>query len=135
MALLKEMELEGQSDQSFDAAIQQGLAEAARRLQGINQIKITHWIADVEHSMIMRYRVTMQIAFAGEQAASGQAPSAHSAQPGATAGLNPGDEAAPGTPGTGENICPTCGGMGQAGGQPCQMCGGTGYVIEGIGGA
>ncbi len=49
--------------------------------------------------------------------------------------LNPGDDAAPGTPGTGEDICPRCGGRGTIGGGECQNCGGTGKVIEGIGGA
>lgn len=49
---------------------------------------------------------------------------------------NPGDEAPPGTPGTGENICPICNGSGRSnGGGKCQNCGGTGKVIEGIGGA
>jgi hypothetical protein len=46
-----------------------------------------------------------------------------------------GDEAPPGTPGTGENICPTCRGSGKVGQKPCPDCGGTGKVIEGIGGA
>lgn len=49
--------------------------------------------------------------------------------------LNPGDQAAPGTPGTAENICPVCSGKGKIGDRPCQHCGGTGKVIEGIGGA
>lgn len=49
--------------------------------------------------------------------------------------LNPGDEAAPGTAGTGETFCPVCGGDGKAGGQPCAACGGTGQVTVGIGGA
>jgi hypothetical protein len=48
---------------------------------------------------------------------------------------NPGDEAAPGTPGTGENLCRKCSGTGDQGGQPCPECGGTGKVVEGIGGA
>jgi len=46
----------------------------------------------------------------------------------------PGDEAAPGTPGTGENICPRCDGSGQADGGDCPECGGTGKVIEGLAG-
>lgn len=50
-------------------------------------------------------------------------------------GTNPGDEAAPGTPGTGENLCRQCNGTGRLDGQPCPECGGTGKVIEGIGGA
>ena len=47
---------------------------------------------------------------------------------------NPGDEAAPGTPGTGENLCPHCGGSGEHDGVPCEACGGTGKVIEGLAG-
>lgn len=49
--------------------------------------------------------------------------------------LNPGDEAVPGTTGTGENICEMCHGSGKtATGGQCPNCGGTGKVIEGIGG-
>ena len=48
---------------------------------------------------------------------------------------NPGDEAPPGTPGTGEDICPTCNGTGQREGKMCPDCGGSGKVVEGIGGA
>jgi hypothetical protein len=49
--------------------------------------------------------------------------------------LAPGDEAAPGTPGTGEVLCPTCHGTGIANGGQCQTCGGSGRVVKGIGGA
>lgn len=49
--------------------------------------------------------------------------------------LNPGDQAAPGTPGTGENICPTCNGTGRIGVAVCKTCNGIGKIIEGIGGA
>jgi hypothetical protein len=49
--------------------------------------------------------------------------------------LNPGDVAPPGTPGTGEGICPQCRGSGQYDGEPCSECGGNGKVVEGIGGA
>ena len=48
--------------------------------------------------------------------------------------LKPGDQAPPGTPGTGEAICGQCKGSGVINGQTCPMCGGTGKVIEGIGG-
>ncbi|MDB5947338.1 MAG: hypothetical protein JWQ33_2364 [Ramlibacter sp.] len=47
----------------------------------------------------------------------------------------PGDEAPPGTPGTGENICPTCGGSGKLAAGTCPECQGTGKVTVGIGGA
>ena len=49
---------------------------------------------------------------------------------GADRAMNPGDEAPPGTPGTGENICRDCGGSGKLNGKPCPTCGGTGRVIE-----
>jgi DnaJ-class molecular chaperone len=46
----------------------------------------------------------------------------------------PGDEAPPGTPGTGENLCRHCNGTGAHDGVPCETCGGTGKVIEGLAG-
>jgi hypothetical protein len=49
--------------------------------------------------------------------------------------LNPGDQTVPGTPGTGENLCPKCGGRGRLDGRDCAHCGGTGRVIQGVGGA
>jgi len=48
---------------------------------------------------------------------------------------NPGDEAPPGTPGTGEDVCPKCSGSGRISGQRCENCGGTGKIIRAIGGA
>lgn len=46
----------------------------------------------------------------------------------------PGDEAPPGAPSTGENICPRCGGSGEVNQQRCPECDGTGKVTTGIGG-
>lgn len=49
--------------------------------------------------------------------------------------LKPGDEAPPGTPGTGEDVCPDCSGTGiRKDGVECPTCEGTGRIIEGIGG-
>ena len=47
----------------------------------------------------------------------------------------PGDEAPPGTPGTGENLCPRCNGSGKLEGGECPNCDGSGKIVEGIGGA
>ena len=49
--------------------------------------------------------------------------------------MAPGDEAPPGTPGTGEDLCPRCSGEGTVDGADCEECGGTGRVIKGVGGA
>ena len=56
-------------------------------------------------------------------------------KPTSGAKVNPGDDAAPGTPGTGENLCRHCNGTGEHDGSPCPVCDGTGKIIEGIGGA
>jgi hypothetical protein len=48
---------------------------------------------------------------------------------------NRGDEATPGTPGTGEAVCPQCNGTGRFNGHPCPNCGATGKIIKGVGGA
>lgn len=52
----------------------------------------------------------------------------------APAPKRPGDEAPPGTPGTGETVCRSCGGSGQLDGQRCAACEGTGRITVGIGG-
>lgn len=65
---------------------------------------------------------------------SGKEPHGERVKPAGQA-LNPGDEAAPGTPGTGEDICRTCKGTGRLNGAQCPDCAGSGVVIEGIGGA
>lgn len=49
--------------------------------------------------------------------------------------MKPADQAVPGTPGTGEALCPACGGHGNLEGRPCPDCAGTGIVTQGIGGA
>lgn len=49
---------------------------------------------------------------------------------------HPGDEAEPGTPQTGEDICPECNGSGQKNGQAqCPNCGGTGRIVKIVGDA
>jgi hypothetical protein len=45
-----------------------------------------------------------------------------------------GDQAPAGTPGTGETVCPGCGGSGKTATGTCPQCQGTGKVIVGIGG-
>lgn len=50
-------------------------------------------------------------------------------------GLAPGDQAIPGAPGTGENVCPMCRGGGSIPtGEICPTCLGSGKITEGLGG-
>ncbi|HVL70942.1 MAG TPA: hypothetical protein VM434_03560 [Beijerinckiaceae bacterium] len=50
-------------------------------------------------------------------------------------GRRPGDEARPGSPQTGEQICPACRGSGRVGAAPCADCGGSGRVVRLVGDA
>ncbi len=47
----------------------------------------------------------------------------------------PGDEVSPGTPQSGENLCPACGGSGEVGSRPCRECRGSGTVTTLVGDA
>jgi DnaJ-class molecular chaperone len=47
----------------------------------------------------------------------------------------PGDEVRPGTPGSGDDVCPRCGGSGKLAGTDCETCAGTGMITRAIGGA
>jgi DnaJ-class molecular chaperone len=48
---------------------------------------------------------------------------------------HPGDEAASGTPQSGDALCPRCSGTGKWQDHECEVCGGTGKVIQLVGGA
>ena len=55
--------------------------------------------------------------------------------PAATRTARPGDEVPPGTPGSGEDVCPRCKGAGKLNGQLCENCAGTGMITRAVGGA
>lgn len=59
----KVIELVASSETSFEDAVKQGLAEAARTIRGISGVEVTNWTADVENNQIASYRVTLHIAF------------------------------------------------------------------------
>ena len=59
----KVIELVSSSEESFDDAVRQGLAEATRTIRGISGVEVTNWTADVENNQISRYKVTLHIAF------------------------------------------------------------------------
>jgi hypothetical protein len=70
----------------------------------------------------------------GQPAGRGDAGSNSAGKPVDKLASSPGDEAPPGTPGTGEAVCPECGGTGRIDSGACPECGGTGKVNLGIGG-
>lgn len=80
---------------------------------------------------------SMDVASAGAPAGKSEQPAGRRGDEPSGAGrpMSPGDEAPAGTPGTGEDVCPDCGGSGQRAGGACPTCQGTGKVTIGIGGA
>lgn len=46
-----------------------------------------------------------------------------------------GDEVPPGTPGSGDDVCPRCNGSGKMEQKECENCAGTGVITRAIGGA
>jgi len=67
MHLAKVVQIVSTSHKSFDDAVQQGVANAAKTLRGISGVKVTDWTAKVENDKITNYKVTMDVAFAVEE--------------------------------------------------------------------
>jgi len=51
------------SQKSFDDAVQQGVANAAKTVRGICGVKVTDWTAKVEKGKLSSYKVTMDVIF------------------------------------------------------------------------
>jgi hypothetical protein len=62
-------------------------------------------------------------------------PTESSQDPAAKNLARPGDEVPPGTPGSGDDVCPRCNGSGSVEGQGCAYCAETGMITRAIGGA
>lgn len=68
MHVAKVIEIVSNSEKSFEDAVQQGVAEAARTVRGITGVEVINWTADVENQRIVRYKTTLHIAFKIEHA-------------------------------------------------------------------
>jgi flavin-binding protein dodecin len=67
MNIAKVVQIVASSNKSFEDAVNEGLAAAARTIRGITGIKVIDWTAKVENNRISQYRVTMDIAFHVEE--------------------------------------------------------------------
>jgi len=63
MAIVKVIELLAQSPESWEAATQEALREAAKTVHGIQSIYVQEMQAIVEHDRITQYRVNVKISF------------------------------------------------------------------------
>ncbi|HHT91484.1 MAG: dodecin family protein [Bacillota bacterium] len=66
--VVKVIELVGESDQSWEDAVQVAVKEAARTLRGITGVEVMNWTGQVNpEGDIVGYRADVQIAFKVEQ--------------------------------------------------------------------
>lgn len=67
MAVIKVIELLAESEQSWEDAAQQALAEAQKTVRGIRSVYVKEFEAKVENDRITAYRVNAKISFAIEK--------------------------------------------------------------------
>ena len=123
------MASDGEQKRLEDAAGPHGARTT--ELVGVDDIGLPSGIQPEDVKDLQQAQMDPAAAGGGQQ--SGGAPSPVRVDGGA--GLSPGDEAAPGTVGSGDDVCPVCSGSGKnASGGSCPNCRGTGTITEGIGG-
>jgi flavin-binding protein dodecin len=69
MAVARVSEIVASSSKSFDAAVQEGLKRAAKRLRGISGFEVTRLQGTIEHGKVKEYRVHMNLTFIVEEVA------------------------------------------------------------------
>ena len=67
MAIVRNIDVTGQSETSFDDACRTVVAEAAKTLRGIMLFRINETECVVEHDKIIAYRVTGKVVFQVER--------------------------------------------------------------------
>ena len=63
MAVVKVIEIIAESDQSWEAAAQDAVNEAAKTVENINQVYIDYFKGIVENNKIVRYSVNTKVSF------------------------------------------------------------------------
>jgi len=67
MAVVKGIELLGESEQSWEDATRQVVAEATRTLRGVTSIYIKEFQATVENDRVKNFRVDAKVSFVMER--------------------------------------------------------------------
>jgi dodecin len=67
MAVVKVIELLGESEESWDDATRQVVAEATRTLRGVTSIYIKEFQATVENDRVKNFRVNAKVSFVMER--------------------------------------------------------------------
>ena len=67
MAVVKVIELLGESGESWEDATRQVVAEATRSLHGVTSVYVKEFQATVENDKVQNYRVTAKVSFVMER--------------------------------------------------------------------
>jgi dodecin len=67
MAVVKVIELLGESEESWEDAARQVVTEATRTLRGVTSVYIKEFQATVENDQVKNYRVTGKVSFVMER--------------------------------------------------------------------
>ena len=67
MAVVKVIELLGESEQSWEEATRQVVAEATKTLRGVTSVWIKEFQATVENDRVKNFRVTAKVSFVMER--------------------------------------------------------------------
>ena len=67
MAVVNVIELLGESEQGWEDATRQVVAEATRTLRGVTSVWIKEFQATVENDKVQNYRVTAKVSFVMER--------------------------------------------------------------------
>lgn len=63
MGVVKVVELVGESNQSWDDAARNAVAEAARTINGITGVEVLNWTANVNSGNVVEYKANVKVAF------------------------------------------------------------------------
>jgi len=67
MAVVKVIELLGESEESWEDATRQVIAEATRTLRGVTSVYVKEFQATVENDGVKNYRVNAKVSFVMER--------------------------------------------------------------------
>ncbi|HHY98138.1 MAG TPA: dodecin domain-containing protein [Firmicutes bacterium] len=63
MAVVKIIELLGESPNSWDEAVRNAVSEASKTVRNITGVEVTNMTASVENGRISKYKADVQVAF------------------------------------------------------------------------
>lgn len=67
MAVVKVIELLAESEQSWEDAVRNGVAEATKTVRGVSSVYVSEFQATVENDKVKNFRVNVKISFVLEK--------------------------------------------------------------------